>query len=71
MMTDEAKRPITTQRLILRHWTDGDRAPFAAMNVDPAVMAHFPAALTRAESDALIDRIEAQFVARGYGLWAV
>ncbi len=34
-------------------------------------MRHFRRPLDRAESDALIDRIEAQFEARGYGLWAV
>lgn len=31
----------------------------------------FPYGLTRAESDALIDRIERGFGERGYGLWAV
>ncbi|GAA2592654.1 GNAT family N-acetyltransferase [Actinomadura fulvescens] len=62
---------LTTERLILRGWHDDDRAPFAAMNADPAVMEHFPATLTRAESDALIDRITAGFARHGFGLWAV
>ena len=62
---------LRTERLLLRRWHPADRAPFAAMNADPEVMEHFPAALTRAESDALIDRIEAGFEARGFGLWAV
>ena len=34
-------------------------------------MEHFPATLTRAESDAMVDRIEAQFAEHGYGRWAV
>ncbi len=34
-------------------------------------MRHFPAPLSRAESDAMIDRIEAHFDAHGWGLWAV
>jgi len=34
-------------------------------------MKHFPSTLTRAESDAFIDRIEGFFEANGYGLWAV
>lgn len=34
-------------------------------------MAHFPATLTRAESDLLIERIEAGFEENGFGLWAV
>ena len=62
---------LRTERLLLRRWHPADRAPFAAMNADPEVMEHFPAALTRTESDALIDRIEAGFEARGFGLWAV
>ena len=42
---------IETERLLLRRWLPRDRAPFAAMNADPAVM-DFPRPLTRAESDA-------------------
>ncbi|GAA4062068.1 GNAT family N-acetyltransferase [Actinomadura miaoliensis] len=62
---------LTTPRLLLRRWRDTDRAPFAALNADPQVMHHFPATLSRAESDALIDRIEAHFDRHGFGLWAV
>lgn len=66
-MTEE----IRTSRLRLRRWREEDRAPFAAMNADPVVMEHFPATLTRAESDALVDRLEAHLAEHGYGLWAV
>lgn len=62
---------IRTERLWLRRWTDADRAPFAAMNADQAVMEHFPAPLTREDSDALVDRVEAHFTTHGYGLWAL
>jgi ribosomal-protein-alanine N-acetyltransferase len=62
---------LKTDRLILRRWQPGDREPFAALNGDPEVMEHFPATLTRAESDVLIDRIEARFDERGFGLWAL
>jgi RimJ/RimL family protein N-acetyltransferase len=34
-------------------------------------MEHFPGVLTRAESDALVERIEAHFERHGFGLWAV
>ncbi len=34
-------------------------------------MRHFPATLTRAQSDTLIDRIERGFDEYGYGLWAL
>lgn len=63
--------PLRTQRLLLRAWTDADRAPFAELNADPVVMAHFPGTLTPAESDALVDRITADFATHGFGLWAV
>jgi ribosomal-protein-alanine N-acetyltransferase len=55
----------------MRRWTGTDREPFAALNADPQVMEHFPAPLSRAESDALIDRIEARFDESGFGLWAL
>ncbi len=61
---------IATEHLVLRRWRDADREPFARMNADPVVMEHFPARLTRAESDAMVDNIEARFADRGYSLWA-
>jgi RimJ/RimL family protein N-acetyltransferase len=62
---------LSTARLLLRRWRATDREPFAALNADPHVMEHFPARLTRAESDRLIARIEAGFDRYGYGLWAL
>jgi ribosomal-protein-alanine N-acetyltransferase len=62
---------ITTERLVLRRWRASDREPFAALNADPVVMEHFPAPLSREESDAFVDRIEGHFDEHGYGLWAV
>ncbi|MDX6199195.1 MAG: hypothetical protein QOJ79_2346 [Actinomycetota bacterium] len=62
---------IRTERLLMRRWRDEDRAPFAAMNADPVVMEHFPGLLTREESDAFVDRIEAHFDEHGYGLWVL
>ncbi len=41
------------------------------MNADPEVMEHFPAVLTREQSDDLIEQIEAGFEVHGYGLWAL
>jgi RimJ/RimL family protein N-acetyltransferase len=61
---------LRTERLHLRPWRDGDRDPFAAMNVDPEVVRYLPGPLTRAESDALVDRIGAHFAEHGFGLWA-
>ena len=63
--------PLRTERLILRTWQPGDREPFAEINADPVVMEHFPAPLTRAESDRFADRIEDLWRVDGWGLWAV
>lgn len=58
-------------RVVLRPWRDQDRAAFAAMNADERVMEFFPRRLSRAESDALADSIQAHFATHGFGLWAV
>jgi ribosomal-protein-alanine N-acetyltransferase len=62
---------LTTERLVLRRWHKSDREAFAHLNADPEVMRHFLRPLSREESDAFVDRIEARFEERGYGLWAV
>ncbi len=62
---------LRTARLLLRRWREQDREPFAALNADPEVMEYFPATLTRQESDAFVERIEAGFAEHGYGLWVV
>ena len=62
---------ITTDRLVLRQWRETDKEPFAALNADPEVMEHFPATLTREQSDAFVDRAAVAIASRGWGLWAV
>lgn len=62
---------IETERLVLRQWRERDRAPYAALNADPEVMQHFPSLLTRAESDAAIDRTIASIDQHGWGNFAV
>ncbi|MBL1379393.1 GNAT family N-acetyltransferase [Zobellella iuensis] len=62
---------LHTQRLRLRQWRPEDRAPFAALNADPEAMRYFPAPLSRAQSDALADRIEGLIAERGWGFWAL
>ncbi len=62
---------LVTERLSLRPWRAEDRAPVAAMNADPEVMACLGEPLSREASDALVDRIEAHFARRGFGFWAV
>jgi RimJ/RimL family protein N-acetyltransferase len=62
---------LRTDRLFLRRWRPADLAPFAALNADPRVMEHFPALLSRNESDTLANRIEAHFARHDFGLWAL
>ncbi|BDH12540.1 GNAT family N-acetyltransferase [Streptomyces hygroscopicus] len=62
---------LRTERLLLRGWRESDLAPWAAMNADPEVRAHFPGLLTREQSEASVARFQAALKARGWGWWAV
>lgn len=62
---------LRTDRLLLRHWRESDRDPWAAMNADPEVMEYFPSTLTRERADVLFDRVSSQVNENGWGLWAV
>ncbi|WP_084581019.1 GNAT family N-acetyltransferase [Sphingomonas azotifigens] len=62
---------IETERLLLRGWTDADRAPFHAMANDPRVMAYIGPLQSRAESDAGIDRQRAFQAGHGHCFWAL
>ena len=60
-----------TDRLRLRQWRESDGAPFAAMAADPRVMEFLLPLPTRADSDALIERVRIRIAENGWGLWAV
>lgn len=64
------KANLTTDRLLLRRWRDSDREPFARMNADVRVMEFFAARLSPAESDTMVERLEAHFDEHGFGLFA-
>lgn len=61
---------IETERLILRPFSEADRAPFAALNADPRVGDWLGGPIDRAASDAIVDRINGQIARDGYGFWA-
>jgi len=63
--------PLRTERLVLRQWVVSDREPYAALNTDAETMRYFPARLSSAESDAMVDRATASLESNGWGLWAV
>ena len=53
------------------HVARGNHVPFARINADPEAMEFFVSTMSREDSDAFVDRIEAGFVEHGFGLWAV
>jgi len=64
-MTDQ----LQTSRLILRFWQDRDRAPYAALMADPAVLEHLGA--SGETPDEWIDRQSARLAEHGLGYRAV
>jgi len=62
---------IETERLFVRPWQDGDREPFAAIGRDPQVMATLGPLMTRAQSDAAVDRMMRLQARDGCCFWAV
>lgn len=62
---------METERLILRHWRDEDRLPFAELNGNKNVMKYFPTTLSIDESNSFVDRIKVEFEETGLGLYAV
>jgi RimJ/RimL family protein N-acetyltransferase len=66
-----AETMFETDRLILRAFRETDRDPWAAMNADPEVMRHFPATLSRAEADGVMDRVNEKIADTGVGFWAL
>jgi RimJ/RimL family protein N-acetyltransferase len=62
---------LSSQRMILRSWTDADREPFAQMSENPQVMQHLRPLATRAACDAWIDFQMKHESSHGFCLWAV
>lgn len=61
---------LTTPRLGLRAFYPDDIDAFAAMNADPRVMEHFPATLSREESQDLMDKVNQRLEDFGFTFWA-
>jgi RimJ/RimL family protein N-acetyltransferase len=62
---------ILSDRLRLRSWRNSDRNAFAALNADPEVSRDLGGPLTRAESDAKLNRYMATFEQDGFCRWLV
>ena len=61
---------LQTPRLLLRPWQDSDREPFRRMNADSRVMEFFAAPLSPAETDLMIDRMQAHIAQHRFGFFA-
>lgn len=66
MMTE-----IDTPRLLLRQWQDSDYQPFARLNADVDVMAHFPTTLDEDASNQMANKCRQLINDNGWGFWAV
>lgn len=63
---------LITDRLIIRPWRHTDRAAFSGINADPIVRRYYyPALLSRAESDAIIEACRTHLDRHGFGFLAV
>ena len=62
---------ITTSRLKLRQWIQGDFADFVQLNTDPEVMQFYPDTLNVEESIAMASSFAAIISKQGWGFWAV
>jgi RimJ/RimL family protein N-acetyltransferase len=63
--------PIRTARLTLRPWREADRPAFATLNADPKIAADLGGPLSRAASDAKLDRYRATFERLGFSRLAI
>ncbi|MCT7375063.1 GNAT family N-acetyltransferase [Chelativorans salis] len=61
---------IATSRLIVRNWTDSDRALFHRINADDRVMEFFPFRRDQTASDAFLDWLREDIAERGFGFCA-
>lgn len=62
---------LSSERLILRPWRDGDLDALASLCAAPEVMAHFPAPLDRAGSETLLRRLQAHQAEHGFTFWCL
>jgi RimJ/RimL family protein N-acetyltransferase len=65
------KHLFTSERLGFRNWINSDKELFAKMNADDNVMEFFPNTRTKAESDALVERLQEHYTDFGFTFYAV
>jgi RimJ/RimL family protein N-acetyltransferase len=64
--------PFESERLVLRQWSETDRAPFASLCADPEVMKFFVSSvIDRTTADLRIDKWSKLIEENGWGFWAI
>ena len=62
---------LFTERLVLRGYTESDRAAFVALNTDPVVRRHMDGAHTTESAGRLFDRVQTR-ASKSHGIsWAI
>lgn len=62
---------FTSERLGFRAWKQEDIGELSAMNKDPDVMEFFPSTLSVADSQDLLNRLQAQYEENHFTFYAV
>lgn len=62
---------FTSARLGFREWTEADKLKMHLINSNPEVMKHFPTVLSKAQTNAFIDRMNVLFSRTGFCYFAV
>jgi RimJ/RimL family protein N-acetyltransferase len=62
---------LTTRRLVIREFADGDLDSYAAMLGDPETMRYYPRPYSRDEARGFIERNAARYLANGFGVWVL
>ena len=70
-MPSEKTYLFQSERLGFRNWTSADIEPLATLNADPTVMKFFPSTNTYEQTSAFVERMQAQFLAKGFCYFAV
>ncbi len=60
-----------SERLGFRNWIPEDLEPMTTINSDPVVMEYFPSVTTAADTTAFVERMQNQFIDKGYCYFAV
>lgn len=71
MMNSKPSPLLTTERLLLRNWTEEDITGMVTISANPQVMEYFPATATEQQTRDFCRRMQEMYVSRKYCYFAV